>query len=179
MPSLNMRSGNAETSRDAATDIDIHAREVLRARDTTNAVLARHTGQSLERIRADTVRDYYLSAEGGEGLRGDRRGARATHPHLGNLCQHSVGPGVGRVTHDGGPVMIPAPVVTPYENLSSGGRLVSVDGVALPLAGARLKVSAGGGVAEVVLEQRFRNPHQVPLAVTYDFGLPADAAVSG
>src|SRR5690348_12930568 len=62
---------------------------------------------------------------------------------------------------------------------SNGGRLVSADERELPLLGVRLTARAGGGVAEVVLEQRFRNPHEAPLAVTYSFALPADAAVSG
>jgi ATP-dependent Clp protease, protease subunit len=46
-----------------ATDIDIHAREILKIRDTLNDILVKHTGQSLERIRKDTERDYFLSAE--------------------------------------------------------------------------------------------------------------------
>jgi Ca-activated chloride channel family protein len=62
---------------------------------------------------------------------------------------------------------------------STGGRLVSADARTLPLAGASLAVDAGGGLARVVLEQRFRNPHAEPLEVTYSLPLPADAAVSG
>jgi ATP-dependent Clp protease protease subunit len=46
-----------------ASDIGIHAREVLRARDTINEVLSRHTGQTIERIRTDTERDYFMTAE--------------------------------------------------------------------------------------------------------------------
>ncbi|MGI5843000.1 MAG: ATP-dependent Clp endopeptidase proteolytic subunit ClpP [Candidatus Xenobium sp.] len=46
-----------------ATDIDIHAREILRIRQATNEILARHTGQDLERIQQDTERDYYMDAE--------------------------------------------------------------------------------------------------------------------
>lgn len=45
------------------TDIEIHAREMLRARDTINEIYARHTGQPVERIRSDTDRDRYLSPE--------------------------------------------------------------------------------------------------------------------
>jgi ATP-dependent Clp protease, protease subunit len=45
-----------------ATDIEIHAREVLRARDTINALYARHTGQPTERIKRDTERDNFMSA---------------------------------------------------------------------------------------------------------------------
>ena len=44
-----------------ATDIDIHAREVLHARDTLNALYAKHTGQSVERIQQDTERDNFMS----------------------------------------------------------------------------------------------------------------------
>lgn len=46
-----------------ATDIDIAAREILYQRDTLNAIFQKHTGQSLERIKRDTERDFYLSAE--------------------------------------------------------------------------------------------------------------------
>jgi len=46
-----------------ATDIDIHAREILRNRKTLNEILALHTGQSIEKIQQDTERDYYMSAQ--------------------------------------------------------------------------------------------------------------------
>jgi ATP-dependent Clp protease protease subunit len=46
-----------------ASDIDIHAREILKAREQLNEILARHTGQSLEKIRQDTERDHFLGAE--------------------------------------------------------------------------------------------------------------------
>ena len=62
---------------------------------------------------------------------------------------------------------------------SSGGRLVTADGRALPLIGASLKTDAKGGLARIVLEQTFRNPHDEPLRVTYTLPLPADGAVSG
>lgn len=65
----------------------------------------------------------------------------------------------------------------PYE--SSGGRLVSVDGRALPLIGASLAADAKGGLVRITLEQTFRNPHDEPLKVTYSLPLPADGAVSG
>jgi ATP-dependent Clp protease, protease subunit len=45
-----------------ATDIEIHAREVLHARDTINDLYARHTGQPVERIKHDTERDNFMSA---------------------------------------------------------------------------------------------------------------------
>ena len=46
-----------------ATDIDIHAREILRLREDTNGILARHTGKTLEEVARDTERDNYMSAE--------------------------------------------------------------------------------------------------------------------
>jgi ATP-dependent Clp protease protease subunit len=47
-----------------ATDIEIHAREILKARDTLNALYAKHTGQPVERIQRDLERgDNFLSAE--------------------------------------------------------------------------------------------------------------------
>ena len=45
-----------------ASDIDIHAREILRMRERLNEILARHTGQPLERIQDDTDRDYIMGA---------------------------------------------------------------------------------------------------------------------
>ena len=44
------------------TDIEIHAREILKTRDTINALYARHTGQPAERIKQDTERDNFMSA---------------------------------------------------------------------------------------------------------------------
>jgi ATP-dependent Clp protease protease subunit len=46
-----------------ATDIEIHAREILRARETVNELYAKHTGQSIETIRRDTDRDNFFSPE--------------------------------------------------------------------------------------------------------------------
>jgi len=46
-----------------ATDIDIHAKEILKIRDELNRVLAHHTGQSLEQIANDTDRDNFMDAE--------------------------------------------------------------------------------------------------------------------
>jgi ATP-dependent Clp protease, protease subunit len=43
-----------------ASDIDIHAREILKTRERLNEILARHTGQPLERIQQDTDRDYFI-----------------------------------------------------------------------------------------------------------------------
>jgi ATP-dependent Clp protease, protease subunit len=45
------------------TDIDIHARELLHTRDVMNDIMALHTGQPLEKIRHDTERDFFMSAE--------------------------------------------------------------------------------------------------------------------
>ena len=45
-----------------ATDIQIHAKEILRMRQTLNEMLARHTGQPIEKIERDTERDFFLSA---------------------------------------------------------------------------------------------------------------------
>jgi ATP-dependent Clp protease protease subunit len=46
-----------------ATDIDIHAREILRMRTVINRLLGKHSGQSLEKIEKDVERDYIMSAE--------------------------------------------------------------------------------------------------------------------
>jgi ATP-dependent Clp protease protease subunit len=46
-----------------ATDIEIHAREILRMKETLNRILSTHTGQSLDKIQADTDRDFFMSGE--------------------------------------------------------------------------------------------------------------------
>lgn len=46
-----------------ATDVDIHARHILKTRDRLNKILAKHTGQKLSKIERDTERDYFMSAE--------------------------------------------------------------------------------------------------------------------
>jgi ATP-dependent Clp protease protease subunit len=46
-----------------ATDIEIHAREILKVKDTLNKIIANHTGQSLEKIRTDTDRDFFMSGQ--------------------------------------------------------------------------------------------------------------------
>jgi len=46
-----------------ATEIDIQAREILKLRENLNAILAHHSGQTTEKIAADTDRDYYMSGE--------------------------------------------------------------------------------------------------------------------
>jgi ATP-dependent Clp protease protease subunit len=46
-----------------ATDISIHAKEILRMRETLNELLARHTGQTLEKISQDTERDFFMDSQ--------------------------------------------------------------------------------------------------------------------
>ena len=46
-----------------ATDIEIHAREIIQLRETLDQILADNTGQSLEKVSKDTERDYFMSAE--------------------------------------------------------------------------------------------------------------------
>jgi ATP-dependent Clp protease protease subunit len=46
-----------------ATDIDIHARHILRTRERLDKILAKHTGQKLTKVAKDTERDYFMSAE--------------------------------------------------------------------------------------------------------------------
>jgi ATP-dependent Clp protease, protease subunit len=46
-----------------ASDIDIHAREILRIREDLNRILAEHTGQSIKKVASDTERDRFMSAE--------------------------------------------------------------------------------------------------------------------
>ncbi len=55
-PSMSGLSGQA-------TDIDIHAREILRLREEMNKILARHTGRTVEKIRGDVERDYIMTSE--------------------------------------------------------------------------------------------------------------------
>ena len=46
-----------------ATDIELHAKEILHTRKVLNEILAKHTGQPVEKIQQDTERDFYLSAQ--------------------------------------------------------------------------------------------------------------------
>ena len=55
-PSMSGLSGQA-------TDIDIHAKEILRMRSVINRLLAHHSGQSIERIEQDVERDFIMSAQ--------------------------------------------------------------------------------------------------------------------
>jgi len=54
-PSMSGLSGQA-------TDIDIQAREILRLREEMNKILARHTGQTIEKVQTDVDRDYIMTA---------------------------------------------------------------------------------------------------------------------
>jgi ATP-dependent Clp protease protease subunit len=45
-----------------ATDIEIHAREIIRVKEDMNQILSFHTGQPIEKIRMDTDRDYWMTA---------------------------------------------------------------------------------------------------------------------
>jgi ATP-dependent Clp protease protease subunit len=46
-----------------STDLEIRAREIVRAREEINRILAHHTGQDVEKLAEDTDRDYFMSAE--------------------------------------------------------------------------------------------------------------------
>jgi ATP-dependent Clp protease, protease subunit len=56
---IHQPSGGAQGQ---ASDIEIQAREILRLRETLNGILAERTGQSLDKIRSDSERDYFMSA---------------------------------------------------------------------------------------------------------------------
>jgi ATP-dependent Clp protease, protease subunit len=56
---IHQPSGGAQGQ---ASDIEIQAREILRLRETLNEILANRTGQSLDKIKADSERDYFMSA---------------------------------------------------------------------------------------------------------------------
>ena len=46
-----------------ATDIDIHARQILKTKEKLNKILAKHTGQKISRIEKDSDRDYFMNAQ--------------------------------------------------------------------------------------------------------------------
>jgi ATP-dependent Clp protease protease subunit len=50
-------------ARGQATNIEIHAREILRLKDIVQEILARHTGQSPDKVRSDIERDYFMSSQ--------------------------------------------------------------------------------------------------------------------
>jgi ATP-dependent Clp protease, protease subunit len=57
---IHQPSGGAQGQ---ATDIEIQAREILKLRESLNKTLAERTGQTLEKISADSERDYFMSAD--------------------------------------------------------------------------------------------------------------------
>ena len=57
---IHQPSGGAQGQ---ATDIEIQAREILKLRESLNTILAERTGQTLEKIRADSERDFFMSAD--------------------------------------------------------------------------------------------------------------------
>ena len=68
-----------------ASDIDIHAREMLETRDRLNKILSKHTGQTVEKIDRDTERDNFMSGEAAVTYGLDRPGSGA--PRRGD-CRH-------------------------------------------------------------------------------------------
>lgn len=58
-----IHQGSAGIPRSTPSDIEIYAREILKSKEILNEILARHTGQDLERISRDTDRDFWMSAE--------------------------------------------------------------------------------------------------------------------
>jgi len=46
-----------------ATDIEIHAREILRIRQSLNEIMAKHTGQPVEKVERDVERDFWMDAQ--------------------------------------------------------------------------------------------------------------------
>ena len=75
------------------------------------------------------------------------------------------------------PTMMPQPQQETHAEV--GGVLVTTQGRDLPLRATTLHADCSAGVARVILEQRFANPHAEPLRVHYQVPLPADGAVAG
>ena len=61
-----------------ATDIEIHAKEIIDVRQRLDEILAQHTGQDLEKVARDTERDYFMTRRGGQGVPPHRPGDRAS-----------------------------------------------------------------------------------------------------
>jgi ATP-dependent Clp protease protease subunit len=61
---IHQPSGGAQGQ---ATDIEIQAREILKLRESLNGILSERTGQSIEKIRQDSERDYFMSADEAQG----------------------------------------------------------------------------------------------------------------
>ena len=59
-----------------STDIEIHAREILKVRERIDEIYAEHTGRSQEEVRRDMERDRFFNARAGARVRADRSGAR-------------------------------------------------------------------------------------------------------
>ena len=78
-----------------ATDIEIHAREILDTRDRLNQILAKHTGQTVEKIRQDTDRDNFMSGDAGRRLRPDRQRAGSARGERVPRCLRSDSPASG------------------------------------------------------------------------------------
>ena len=74
------------------SDIEIQAEEIVKSRQVINEILAKHTGQPIERIAKDTERDRYLTAHPGQGVRPRRRGRRP-HPRQPRLQGPTSPPG--------------------------------------------------------------------------------------
>ena len=63
MPTLKQIHQVLGGARGQATDIEIHARDILRTKDQMNRILAERTGQALEKVQRDTERDYFMTAD--------------------------------------------------------------------------------------------------------------------
>src|SRR6185312_13456569 len=140
----------------------------------------------LERVEgagADVAEDDAESAERQRRRAGTLAGAQPGcgrgHRRSINRCHKSGGPSVGPMETLEGTMSNAATKMSLGHNQSTGGRLVTVDGRTLPLRGTSVRAEAKNGVARVVVEQRFVNAFDEPLAVTYTMPLPADGAVSG
>ena len=46
-----------------ATDVEIHAKEILKMKETLNSIFSKHTGQPLDKIQVDTERDFFMAAQ--------------------------------------------------------------------------------------------------------------------
>jgi len=87
-----IHQGHAGIGQSTPSDIEIHAREILRYKAILNELLARHTGQPIDRIEKDTDRDYFMSAEEARdyGIV-DRVMSRAEHEEQKALADGSTG----------------------------------------------------------------------------------------
>ena len=102
-------------ARGQATDIEIHARDILKTREQMNRILAERTGQPLEKIARDTERDYFLNAEEVQGLRLGRQ--RHLQARIRALLRH----GNSGVFHTGNAVFVSLSLLHPcYEAFAHG-----------------------------------------------------------